>query len=244
MRTYQQTVYFHQHFADCLKWLEYDWQLAENYIECYNRLADCNESNYQEAAESIEQAFSSLLDWIKKYDRCGYDELKNYMLRWETHPFLELPVTLKSQIDESWVETGNNEKDEEQLYQALRPYPQLIYRQYQAGKYEESAGNALYMLQRLADLYSRRRDLFTMMNTGTYSNMDILREVIFHPLCCVKSTRKVSRDLKYFINDSLEELSTDGFFDLDDSQCLEMMSSKCMGTFKSMYQVVYGRKYK
>ena len=80
--------------------------------------------------------------------------------------------------------------------------------------------------------------------TGTYSNMDMLREITFHPLCCVKSTRKVSRELKYFINDSLEELSTDGFFDLEDSQCLEMMSSKCISTFKSMYQVVYGRKFK
>ena len=33
MRTYQQAIYFHEHFADCLEWLEPDWQLAENYIE-------------------------------------------------------------------------------------------------------------------------------------------------------------------------------------------------------------------
>ena len=57
----------------------------------------------------------------------------------------------------------------------------------------------------------------------------------------------VSRELsqyQQFINDSLEEFSTNGVFDLEDSQCLEMMSSKCISTFKRMYQVVYGRKFK
>jgi hypothetical protein len=78
----------------------------------------------------------------------------------------------------------------------------------------------------------------------TYSNMDILREVTFHSLCCVKSTRKVSRELKFFIDDSLDELSENGYFDTSDSQCEEMMTSRCMGTFKSMYQWVYGRKFK
>ena len=163
---------------------------------------------------------------------------------WIAFPFGVLPITLQTEIDKAWKETGDNKEDDEQLYQALRPFPQLIYRQYQAGKYKESAGNALYLVQRLADLYSRQPDMFTMMRTGTYSNMDILRETTYHSLCCVKSTRKVSLELKYFINDALEELSADGFFDMDDSQCHEMMSDRCMGTFKSMYQYVYGRKFK
>lgn len=207
-------------------------------------MAECNETSYQEVGEDIEQDFQALLNWIKKYDRDGYDELKEHIIRWETHPFLELPVTLKSEIDSAWTETGDNETDEQQLYQSLRPYPQLIYRQYQAGKYEEAAGNALYLSQRLSDLYSRRKALFPMGLTGTYSNMDILRETTFHSLCCVKSTRKVSRELKYFINDSLEEMSLNGYFDFSDSQCEEMMTSRCMNTFKSMYQWDYGRKFK
>ena len=244
MRSYQAEIYFHDHFSNCLEWLDYDWQLAEEYIECWNALMDCTEDNYQEAAIAIEVAFSKLLAWIKRYDRTGYDELQEHMQRWETHPFLHLPVTLQMEIDKAWKETGNNQEDDEQLYQALRPFPQLIYRQYQAGKYEESAGNALYLIHRLADLYSRRSNMFTMMQTGTYSNMDILRENTYHPLCCVKSTRKVSLELKYYINDALEELSSDGFFDMDDSQCQEMMTDRCMGTFKSMYQYVYGRKFK
>lgn len=244
MRSYQQAIYFHEHFADCLEWLEPDWKLTENYIECYNRLADCTESNYQEVAEVIEVAFKTLLDWIKRYNRNGYNEFKEYIIRWETHPFLELPITLKEQIDEAWKETGDNQRDDETLYQVLRPYPQLIYRQYQAGNYEEAAENALYLTKKLADLYTRRHNMFTMMHTGTYSNMDILREVTFHSLCCVKSTRKVNRELKYFIDDSLEELSESGYFDTSDSQCEEMMTSRCMGTFKSMYQWVYGRKFK
>lgn len=44
-----------------------------------------------------------------------------------------------------------------------------------------------------------------MEQTGTYSNMDILRDTTFHSLCCVKSTRKVNLELKYFINDALED---------------------------------------
>ena len=95
MRSYQAEIYFHDHFSECLEWLDYDWQLAEDYIECWNALMDCTEG-----------------------------------------------------------------------------------------------------------------------------------------------------ELKYFINDALEELSKDGFFDLSDSQCEEMMTDRCMGTFKSMYQWVYGRKFK
>lgn len=128
MHSYQEAIYFYKHFVDCLEWLEPDRKLTDNYIECYNRLSECTESNYREAVESIKQAFNALLTWMKRYDRFGYDELKEHIIRWETHPFLELPVTSKSEIDKVWVEIGNNEKDNEHLYQALRPYPQQIYR--------------------------------------------------------------------------------------------------------------------
>lgn len=90
-------------------------------------------------------------------------------------------------------------------------------------------------------LYTYIQDMHSF---STYFNMDIMKEVTFHSLCCIKSTRKVSREIKYFIDDSLEELSECGYFDTSDSQCEVMMTNRCIGTFKSMYQWVYGRKFK
>ena len=58
---------------------------------------------------------------------------------------------------------------------------------------------------------------------------------------CVAVTKKGTNEI---FTDVIEELSKDGFFDLSDSQCEEMMTDRCMGTFKSMYQWVYGRKFK
>lgn len=73
--------------------------------------------------------------------------------------FIGFAPTMREDIDKAWIEPKTL-TDDEKATKACAPLLKIFMQQYEDGKMKEAAGNAFYLLERLARLFCKTPECF------------------------------------------------------------------------------------
>ena len=91
---------------------------------------------------------------------------------------------MREEIDKVWIEP-NMWNDCKKATMAYVPLLEVFMKQYEEGKNEEAAGNAFYLLERLARLHCKNVDYFEPDRESHCSYYEFLLETVCHILTLV-----------------------------------------------------------
>ena len=139
--------------------------------------------------------------------------------------FIGFAPTMREDIDKAWIEPKTL-TDDEKATKACAPLLKIFMQQYEDGKMKEAAGNAFYLLERLARLFCKTPECFGV-DKGNYSTPhELLLEAVCHILSFVMSDKRTDSPLR---NAMIWHISTidmlygqffqSQFFSFDDFMC-------------------------
>lgn len=103
---------------------------------------------------------------------------------WKKYSFIGFTPTMREEIDKACIEPNmwNDGKKAAMAYVLLL---EVFMKQYEEGKNEEAAGNAFYLLERLARLHCKDVDYFEPDRESHCSYYEFILEAICHILTLV-----------------------------------------------------------
>ena len=99
---------------------------------------------------------------------------------------------MREEIDKVWIEP-NMWNDCKKAAMAYVPLLEVFMKQYEEGKNEEAAGNAFYLLERLARLYCKDVDYFEPDRESYCSYYEFLLEIVCHILTLVMKDKRIEQ---------------------------------------------------
>ena len=99
---------------------------------------------------------------------------------------------MREEIDKVWIEP-NMWNDGKMAAMAYVPLLEIFMKQYEDGKNEEVAGNAFYLLKRLARLHCKDVDCFKPDRESHCSYYEFLLEIVCHILTLVMKDKRIEQ---------------------------------------------------
>ena len=110
-------------------------------------------------AKCMAETLGHMLQDIKYYHPNKYPAAMRAVKSWKKYRFIGFSASMKEEIDKTWIEPVAWEDGKKAAY-AYVPWLATFMKQVEDGDMEEAAGNAFYLLERLARLYSKDVMLF------------------------------------------------------------------------------------
>ena len=111
---------------------------------------------------------------------------------WKNYSFIGFTPTMREEIDKVWIEP-NTWNDGKKAAMAYVPLLEVFMKQYEEGKNEEAAGNASYLLERLARLHCKDVDYFEPDKENHCSYYEFLLEAVCHILTLVMKDKRTEQ---------------------------------------------------
>ena len=111
---------------------------------------------------------------------------------WKKYSFIGFTPTMREEIDKACIEP-NMWNDGKKAAMAYVPLLEVFMKQYEKGKKEEVAGNAFYLLERLARLYCKDADYFEPDRENHCSYYEFLLEAVCHILTLVMKDKRTEQ---------------------------------------------------
>lgn len=102
------------------------------------------------------------------------------------------PAAMREEIDKVWIEP-NMWNDGKKAAMTYVPLLEVFMKQYEDGKNEEAAGNAFYLLERLARLHCKDVDYFEPDRESHCSYYEFLLEAVCHILTLVMKDKRTEQ---------------------------------------------------
>lgn len=106
--------------------------------------------------------------------------------------FIGFTPTMREEIDKVWIEPSTW-NDGKKAAMAFVPLLEVVMKQYEEGKNEEAAGNAFYLLERLARLHCKDADYFEPDRESHCSYYEFLLEAVCHILTLVMKDKRTEQ---------------------------------------------------
>ena len=111
---------------------------------------------------------------------------------WKNYSFIGFTPTMREEIDKVWIEPSTW-NDGKKVAMAFVPLLKVFMKQYEDGKNEEVAGNAFYLLERLARLHYKNVDYFEPDRESHCSYYEFLLEAVCHILTLVMKDKRTEQ---------------------------------------------------
>ena len=169
--------------------VESDLPHEEWFSDCCD-YADCDTDEERHlSAKCMAQTLGHMLQDIKCNHPNKYPAAMRMVKSWKKYRFIGFTPTMREEIDQVWIEP-NVWDDGEKAAKAYAPLLKIFMRQYQDGNKEAAAGNAFYLLERLARLFCKDSDYFELDNGNRSSGYELLLEAVCHVLSVIMSDKR------------------------------------------------------
>lgn len=171
--------------------VESDLPHEEWYADCCDYAqSETDEQRYQHA-KFMAQTLGHMLQDIKCNHPNKYPAAMRTVKSWKRYRFIGFAPTMREAIDQVWREP-TVWADGKAAAQAYVPLLETFMHQVEEGKKEEVAGNAFYLLERVARLYSKKPEYFSPDKEYHCSWYEFLQEAVCHILVCVMKSKDIA----------------------------------------------------
>ena len=132
--------------------VESDLPHEEWYTDCCDYAASGTDEERYMHAKCMAETLGHMLQDIKCNHPNKYPAAMRTVKSWKNYSFMGFTATMCEEIDKAWIEP-NTWNDGKKAAMAYVPLLEVFMKQYEKGKNEEAAGNAFYLLERLARLH-------------------------------------------------------------------------------------------
>ena len=164
--------------------VESDLPHEEWYTDCCDYAASETDEERYMHAKCMAETLGHMLQDIKNNYPNKYPAAMRTVKSWKNYNFIGFPPTMREEIDNVWIEP-NTWNDGKNVAMAFVPLLEVFMKQYEDGKNEEAAGNAFYLLERLARLHCKDVDYFEPDKESHCSYYEFLLEAVCHILTLV-----------------------------------------------------------
>ena len=139
--------------------VESDIPHEEWYTDCCDYAATETDEERFMHAKCMAETLGHMQQDIKCNHPNKYPAAMRTVKSWKNYSFMGFTPTMREEIDKVWIEP-NMWNDGKKAAMAYVPLLEVFMKQYEDGKNEEAAGNAFYLLERLARLHCKDVDYF------------------------------------------------------------------------------------
>ena len=175
--------------------VESDLPHEEWYADCKDYAASSTDEERYMHAKCMAETLGHMLQDIKYYHPNKYPAAMRTVKSWKKYRFIDFSASMKEEIDKTWIEPVAWEDGKKAAY-AYVPLLATFMKQVEDGEMEKAAGNAFYLLERLARLYSKDVMLFESDKDNHCSFYEFLLEAVCHILAVVMKDKRTERDVR------------------------------------------------
>ena len=172
--------------------VESDLPHEEWYTDCCDYAASETDEERYMHAKCMAETLGHMLQDIKCNYPNKYPAAMRMVKSWKNYSFIGFTPTMREEIDKVWVEPSTWD-DGKKVAMAYVPLLEVFMKQYEEGKNEEAAGNAFYLLERLARLHRKDVDYFEPDRESHCSFYEFLLEAVCHILTLVMKDKRTEQ---------------------------------------------------
>ena len=172
--------------------VESDFPHEEWYTDCCDYAASETDEERYMHAKCMAETLGHMLQDIKNNSPNKYPAAMRTVKSWKNYSFIGFTPTMREEIDKAWIEP-NTWNDGKKAAMAFVPLLEVFMKQYEEGKNEEAAGNAFYLLERLARLHCKDVDYFEPDRESHCSYYEFLLEAVCHILTLVMKDKRTEQ---------------------------------------------------
>lgn len=172
--------------------VESDLPHEELYTDCCDYAASETDEERYMHAKCMAETLGHMLQDIKCNHPNKYPAVMRTVKSWNNYRFIGFTPTMREEINKVWIEP-NTWNDGKKAAMAYVPLLEVFMKQYEEGKKEEVAGNAFYLLERLARLYCKDVDYFEPNRENYCSYYEFLLEAVCHILTLVMKDKRTEQ---------------------------------------------------
>ena len=172
--------------------VESDLPHEELYTDCCDYAASETDEERYMHAKCMAETLGHMLQDIKCNHPNKYPAAMRMVKSWKNYRFIGFTPTMREEINKVWIEP-NTWNDGKKAAMAYVPLLEVFMKQYEEGKKEEVAGNAFYLLERLARLYFKDVDYFEPNRENYCSYYEFLLEAVCHILTLVMKDKRTEQ---------------------------------------------------
>ena len=172
--------------------VESDIPHEELYTDCCDYAASETDEERYMHAKCMAETLGHMLQDIKCNHPNKYPAAMRTVKSWKNYRFIGFTPTMREEINKAWIEP-NTWNDGKKAAMADVPLLEVFMKQYEEGKKEEVAGNAFYLLERLARLYCKDVDYFEPNRENYCSYYEFLLEAVCHILTLVMKDKRTEQ---------------------------------------------------
>ena len=172
--------------------VESDLPHEELYTDCCDYAASETDEERYMHAKCMAETLGHMLQDIKCNHPNKYPAAMRTVKSWKNYRFIGFTPTMREEINKVWIEL-NTWNDGKKAAMAYVPLLEIFMKQYEEGKKEEVAGNAFYLLERLARLYCKDVDYFEPNRENYCSYYEFLLEAVCHILTVVMKDKRTEQ---------------------------------------------------
>lgn len=172
--------------------VESDLPHEEWYTDCCDYAASETDEERYMHAKCMAETLGHMLQDIKNNYPNKYPAVMRTVKSWKNYSFIGFTPTMREEIDKVWIEP-NTWNDGKKAAMAFVPLLEVFMKQYEDGKNEEAAGNAFYLLERLARLHCKDADYFEPDRESHCSYYEFLLEAVCHILTLVMKDKRTEQ---------------------------------------------------
>lgn len=172
--------------------VESDLPHEEWYTDCCDYAASETDEERYMHAKCMAETLGHMLQDIKNNYPNKYPAAMRTVKSWKNYSFIGFTPTIREEIDKVWIEP-NTWNDGKKAAMAYVPLLEVFMKQYEKGKNEEAAGNAFYLLERLARLHCKDVDYFEPDRESHCSYYEFLLEAVCHILTLVMKDKRTDQ---------------------------------------------------
>ena len=175
--------------------VESDLPYEEWYNGCCTYAASQSDEERYMCTKSLSVTLGYMLQDVKLHHPNKYPAAMRTISLWKKYQFIGFYSPIKAEIDQIWIEPSNW-NDGKPAALAFVPILKTLMRQYEEGRMPDVAGNAFYLLERLARLYSKDSSYFDPDNKSHCSYYEFLLEAVCHILTLVMKDKRTGKSFR------------------------------------------------
>lgn len=176
--------------------VESDFPHDEWYAVCCDYAASETDEERYRHAKYMAESLGHMLQDIKCYHPNKYPAAMRTVKSWKKYSFIGFNPTMREEVDKVWIEP-DTWSDGKKAALAYSPLLEIFMKQYEEGKLEEAAGNAFYLLERLARLCCKNPDYFGPDRECHCSFYEFLLEAVCHILTLVMIDKRTEQQYNH-----------------------------------------------
>lgn len=174
--------------------VESDLPHDEWYDDCCGYAASETDEERYRQAQVMAQTLGHMLQDIKSNHPNKYPAAMRTVKSWKNYRFIGFTPTMRDEIDNTWIEPMAWE-DGEAAAKSFVPLLKTFMKQYEEGKMSDAAGNAFYLLERLARLYCKNFEYFEPNKESYSSYYEMLLDAVCHILTLVLTDKRTEESI-------------------------------------------------